>query len=332
MESSFKPEGSFYLSILQHCLPHHAISIFSGWLANSTIPWLKNLLIRYFLSRYTVNMAEAEQPDPFQYPSYNAFFTRTLKAEARPITTGVHDVMSPVDGYVGEFGPIHNAQLIQAKGQTFTVDELLGVPSNPAGFQAPKAASLLDKALHHREKETHSYNDWHRQDQETVIQQAARFRQGSFITLYLAPHNYHRVHMPFDGHLSQMIYIPGRLFSVDFKTCASVPRLFARNERVVALFETAVGQMAVIFVGAMIVGSIETVWAGTVGRSPVSKGPQYWSHGSSIYFKRGEELGLFRLGSTVIVLFEHQTLAFEAMLGATHPLCMGQKIATVKPL
>jgi phosphatidylserine decarboxylase len=299
------------VSILQYCLPHHAISIFAGWLANSTIPWLKNALIRYFLWRYTVNMEDAEQPDPFQYASYNAFFTRTLKAGARPLAEGVHDVISPVDGYVGAFGPIHNAKLIQAKGQTFTVDELLGVPRNPAGFP----------------------NDHgHMQDQQSVLEQAARFKQGSFITLYLAPHNYHRVHMPFEGHLSQMIYIPGRLFSVDFKTCATVPRLFARNERVVALFETALGQMAVIFVGAMIVGSIETVWAGTVGRSPVSEGPHYWSHGSGVYFERGEELGLFRLGSTVILLFEHQTLAFEAILGPSHPLCMGQKIATVKPL
>ncbi len=263
-------------------------------------------------------MEEASQPDPFQYPSYNAFFTRTLKASCRPIAQHPHDFISPVDGYIGESGFIQNAQLIQAKGHYFTVDELLGVLPHPDLAQTKKHQTHLEKTL--------------AQERKKLAVEAARFKQGSFITLYLAPHNYHRVHMPVEGPLSQMMYIPGRLFSVDFKTCATVPRLFARNERVVSIFDTPLGKMAVIFVGAMIVGSIETVWAGTVGRPNTPSVLQHWSYASGVSFKRGEEIGLFKLGSTVIVLLEHQTLLWDPRVVLSHAICMGQKIATIKPL
>lgn len=154
------------------------MSTLAGWLANSTIPWLKNLLIRYFVWRYKVNMEEAEQSDPFQYPSYNAFFTRTLKASCRPLAQQPHDLISPVDGYVGESGFIENAQIIQAKGHYFSVDELLGVSLEPDRMHSKKHPTHLEKTLAYERKK------------RAMI--ASHFKQGSFITLYLAPHNYHR--------------------------------------------------------------------------------------------------------------------------------------------
>lgn len=278
------------MSILQRLLPQHALTNFAGLLANCRISWLKNYLIRDFLSRYAVNLAEALEPDPTQYPNFNAFFTRALAPGMRPIASGSHDIISPADGTISQIGDITQDRILQAKGHTYTCLELLG---NHADLAEP-------------------------------------FRTGSFLTVYLAPKDYHRVHIPLDGHLTHMLYIPGSLFSVNPKTAESVDSLFARNERVVACFNTAIGRVAVILVGAMIVGSIETVWAGTVA-PPRRKSVQRWNYDHPIFLKRGDELGRFKLGSTVIVLLEGKTTTWEPGLEATHPIKMGQKIGIFTP-
>jgi phosphatidylserine decarboxylase len=275
---------------LQKFLPQHGLSTFAGLLANCQIPWIKNLLIQYFVWRYPVQLKEAIQPDPYQYPSFNAFFTRELKSDARPISTGIHDLVSPVDGQISQVGEIDEGQIFQAKRHYYTVLELLG-------------------------------NDEKR---------AAAFSQGSFLTVYLAPKDYHRVHMPLDGYLSHMIYVPGKLFSVNVKTTANTSHLFARNERVIAFFNTSIGQVAIILVGAMIVGSIETVWAGTI-TPPRKQSLQSWHYENPIYLKRGEEMGRFKLGSTVILLFEKNSVNWDPHMNAADPVFMGSRMASFKP-
>ncbi len=278
---------------LQRFLPQRALSHLAGFLANSTWPWLKTRLIAYFLKRYVVDLTEAIEPDPNQYPSFNAFFSRLLKPELRPISQGLFDLTCPADGTVSEFGSIQNAQLLQAKGHLFSVDQLLGAACN-----------------------------------DSIAQEAAHFKTGSFMTVYLAPQNYHRVHMPIDAHLRHMIYIPGRLFSVNFQTAAHIPNLFADNERLVCFFESTQGPFAMVLVGAMLVSSIETTWAGSVG---TDLRLQHYAYGSTIHLKRGEEMGLFKLGSTVIMLFSNQAvIEWDSLIQTQSSVLMGQKIGTFK--
>lgn len=275
---------------LQQFMPQHALSRFAGLMANCKIPWVKNQLIRYFVNRHPVNMAESQEINPYAFPSFNAFFTRDLKPELRPIAGGLFDLVSPADGTISQISSVDQGYMIQAKNHKFTVTHLLG-------------------------------------GDDTL---AAPFINGSFVTVYLAPHDYHRVHMPIDGDLSQMVYIPGRLFSVNTQTAASTPNLFARNERVVSIFNTSVGRVAVILVGAMIVGSIETVWAGTVTAQRTGK-IQTWQYEHLIRLKRGEEMGRFKLGSTVIVLLESKAVTWDFNLESDHSLKMGQHIGILKP-
>ena len=202
----------------------------------------------------------------------------------------MNDLICPADGKISQLGQISEGEIFQAKGHHFSVQDLLGID--------PKQADV--------------------------------FKEGSFLTVYLAPPDYHRVHMPMDAHLTQMIYIPGRLFSVNFKTASRTPNLFARNERVVTLFETSVGKMAVILVGAMIVGSMETVFAGTI-TPPRRKELQKWNYEHPIHFRRGEELGRFKLGSTVIVLFEREKIVWDPCLKSTRPVKMGEKLGIIRP-
>jgi len=230
-------------------------------------------------------MNEAQENNPFAYPSFNALFTRSLQPNVRPIAAEPSDFASPVDGCISQLGFIQDGQLLQAKGHSYSVSSLLGNDSRLASI----------------------------------------FKNGTFITLYLAPPDYHRVHMPLEGHLSQMIYVPGRLFSVNQQTTASIPNLFARNERVISLFKTAAGQMAVILIGAMIVGSIETVWAGTVAPS-VRQVPHHWEYADSVYLKRGEEMGRFKFGSTVIVLLEPNVIQWLARLTPGVRVQLGQRL------
>lgn len=234
-------------------------------------------------------MAEAVNPDPFSYATYNDFFTRALKSHVRPIASGLYDFVSPADGTVIAAGKLNNGQLLQAKGQFFNVRDLLGGTDSLGKY----------------------------------------FSEGQFLTVYLAPHNYHRVHMPIDGQLIQMIVIPGRLFSVNAKSTATVPRLFARNERVVCIFNTSIGRVAIILIGAMIVGSIETVWAGTLTPNSNSE-LQDFSFDNGISLRRGEELGRFKLGSTVIVLTK-PNLAFNPEFEIGTKVVYGQKLAEFKP-
>ncbi len=257
---------------LQHILPHHLLSRGTGWLADLRRPrWLKDWLIRLFIKVYRVNMAEAENPDPASYPSFNAFFTRTLRADARPLAEA--DILCPADGSISQLGDVSYGRIFQAKGRTYSTVELLGGDSARAGL----------------------------------------FADGRFATIYLAPRDYHRVHMPLAGRLTATHYVPGKLFSVNAVTAANVDRLFARNERLVCYFDTAAGPMAMVLVGAMIVAGIETVWSGQVApppRAPAAR--DFVSLPKPVELARGEEMGRFKLGSTVILLFPKDTVVWDS--------------------
>lgn len=254
------------------------------------LPVAQQMLIRRFIRHYQVDMDEAEYADPIHYKTFNHFFTRRLKPFARSIATDPLSIACPVDGSVSQYGSINDQTLIQAKGKTYSVEALLG--GDPDGAQA--------------------------------------FADGEFITLYLSPKDYHRIHMPLDGILKKMIYIPGKLFSVKPLTAAMVPNLFARNERLVIHFDTAFGPLAVVMVGAMIVASLNTVWEGPIGRHKQLK---QWHYPNArclnTTFHKGDELGFFQLGSTVILLFNgQQPLLWQPSLQAGSSVKMGQPLAT----
>ncbi|HEX5340446.1 MAG TPA: archaetidylserine decarboxylase [Gammaproteobacteria bacterium] len=274
---------------LQYPLPQHAISRAVYRLTRIRQPAFKNWITRDFIRRFGVNMAEAAQPDPTGYVSFNAFFTRALRDGARPLAAEADAIACPVDGTVSQAGVIAAGRIFQAKGQSFTTRELLGG----------------DAAL------------------------AAQFDAGLFTTLYLSPRDYHRIHMPLAGKLTRMIHVPGRLFSVNPPTTRALARLFARNERVIALFETGIGPMAVIMVGALNVGSIETVWAGeiTPPRGRTLRNLDY--NDENFLLAKGAELGRFNMGSTVILLFAPGRVKWEPVLAAEQGVRMGQRIGTL---
>jgi phosphatidylserine decarboxylase len=257
---------------LQHILPQHLVSRCAGWLATLRQPvWLKNWLIHIFVRYFRVDMTEAANPDPTSYASFNEFFTRPLREEARSLAEA--DLVCPADGSISQLGTVQGGRIFQAKGQSFSAWELLGGDS----------------------------------------ERAAVFANGSFATIYLAPRDYHRVHMPVAGRLTATCYIPGKLFSVNKVTAENVPRLFARNERLVCYFDTAAGPMAMVLVGAMIVAGIETVWSGQV--APATSDSVFTDHVSvprTIELAQGEEMGRFKLGSTVILLFGQDAVEFDA--------------------
>jgi len=275
---------------MQQLIPQHSISQWLGKLANCRYAWLKNFLIRCFIRYYKVNMNEAEPSDYKAYPDFNAFFTRHLKADVRPLSEDPNVILSPADGFISELGHIEENQILQAKGHQYSVSDLLGG----------------DKKL------------------------ADAFINGEFLTAYLAPKNYHRVHMPISGRLLKMIHVPGDLFSVNSYTVTHVSGLFARNERVICLFETELGPMAVVLVGALIVASIATVWHGLV--TPPRTGvlqKQEWNYtDKSVFLNRGEEMGRFQLGSTAIVLFGPDRISWDSNLKSNDALQMGQTIAS----
>lgn len=276
-------------SWLQYPLPHHAISRMVHRLTRVTHRGLKDWAIRDFVRRFGVDMSEAAQPDLGAYEHFNAFFTRSLRAGVRPIASGAKDVACPVDGAVSQIGAIEGGRIFQAKGQSFTALELLGGDA----------------------------------------QAAARFEGGSFATLYLSPRDYHRIHMPVDGSLTRMIHIPGRLFSVNPATTRTVPRLFARNERVACLFDTAAGPLALVMVGALNVASIETVWAGEV-TPPQRPRVQSWDYETGkIRLAKGEEAGRFNMGSTVVLLFAKGRIRWESDYQPASPVRLGRKLASI---
>ena len=273
----------------QYALPQHALSRLVLALTRIEMPGLRNAIIKSFMRRFEVDMEEAAEPDPLKYESFNAFFTRSLRDGARPIEWDGDGLCCPADGAVSQLGRTDNGTLLQAKGKTYTVAELLGA----------NAAT------------------------------AETFAHGSFITVYLAPTNYHRVHMPATGTLRSLRHIPGRLFSVNTRTASVVPRLFVRNERTVSIFDTAQGAMAIVMVGAFFVGGIEHVWSGVV--TPVSarkREPDATdARGKQITLKAGEEMGRFNMGSTVIVLHESEDVQFDPRLAPGTLVRMGEKIA-----
>ncbi|HDY99803.1 MAG TPA: phosphatidylserine decarboxylase [Pseudomonas sabulinigri] len=275
--------------LMQYLLPHHLLSRLAGCLANCTWPWVKNPFINWFVGHYKVDMSLALEENPTAYASFNAFFTRALKADARPLDTAEKGILCPADGTISQLGKIEHGRIFQAKGHSFSVTELLG----------------------------------------GNVAHAAAFQGGEFATVYLSPSDYHRVHMPFSGTLTEMVYVPGRLFSVNQTTAENVPELFARNERVVCLFETEVGPMAVVLVGAMIVASVETVWAGLV--APPSRQLRTTGYGQAApSLAKGEEMGRFKLGSTAVVLFGPDVANWHADLKAGSTVRMGELLGTAQ--
>ncbi len=274
---------------MQYILPHHTLSRLIGRLAECQTAWFKNRLIAWFIKRYQVNMSEALLEDPSAYRHFNDFFTRSLKEDARPLDNSEKAVLSPADGAISQLGSIEHGRIFQAKGHSFSLLELLGGDA----------------------------------------ERAAPFMGGSFSTVYLSPKDYHRVHMPLTGILREMVYIPGRLFSVNQTTAENVPELFARNERVACIFDTEQGPMAVVLVGAMIVASIETVWAGQV--TPPLRNLHTYDYSQAarqpITLEKGAELGRFKLGSTAIVLFGPNHVAWDDALQETSAVQVGQRLA-----
>lgn len=256
--------GARLFVAVQHLLPQHVLSRVVHRIARSRNERVKNALISAFVRGFRPDMSDAVQPDPLRYPSFNDFFTRALQPDARPIDPDPHTLVSPVDGTISQIGQINGRRLIQAKGQEFTLDALLD-------------GSSAD---------------------------AERFAGGSFATLYLAPYNYHRIHMPADGTLRSAWFVPGRLFSVNATTAASVRGLFARNERVVCVFEGGPTAFALVLVGALFVGSISTVWHGDVTPCSPRRRRELPLDASSapLSLRKGQEMGRFNMGSTVILL------------------------------
>ena len=277
----------------QYRLPKQALTQFAGFVASRERGWLTTEIIRRFVAKYQVNMGEALDSNIGSYLTFNDFFTRALKPDARPLAQA--DLICPVDGAISQFGAIKHDQLFQAKGHNYSTTALVGG----------------DKAL------------------------AAQFQNGSFATIYLSPKDYHRIHMPAGGRLTRMIYVPGDLFSVNPVTARGVPGLFARNERVVCVFESARGPFVLVLVGATIVGSMATIWHGVVN-PPRGKVVCEWRYSTdpldladpqtltptfsrgareqvkpAVVLKQGDEMGRFLLGSTVVLLFPKGDLHFN---------------------
>lgn len=269
----------------QYLLPKRALTQFAGFVAGAQWGSVTQWIIRRFIAKYQVNMAEAAQPDPSAYATFNDFFTRALKADARPLADAAW--ICPVDGAISQLGDIAADQIFQAKGHRYSTQALVGG----------------DSAL------------------------AAQFQDGHFACIYLSPKDYHRIHMPCDGVLKRMIYVPGDLFSVNPTTARGVPGLFARNERVVCVFDTPHGPFVNVLVGATIVGSMATAWHGVVN-PPRTGNVQVWDYAHQhITLKKGDEMGRFLLGSTVVMLWPKDTLSFNGEWTAGGGVKLGEAMA-----
>ncbi len=285
--------GARLFVAVQYLLPQRLLTMAMHRLALVRWQPLKNLLIQNFARIYRIDMTLAAEPDLTVYPHFNAFFTRALRPDVRPLAPEPAAIVSPVDGTISQIGTITAGRIVQAKGQDYAVHELLGI--TPAAAQA--------------------------------------FVGGQFVTIYLSPRDYHRIHMPLTGTLTAQTYVPGRLFSVNHSTAQLVPRLFARNERVACHFATAAEEMALVLVGAMIVGGIETVWAGAITpphRGRKSERRDFPTAGAgTLALERGAEMGRFNLGSTVILLFPPARMTWDAALRVGQPVQLGQRLGTV---
>ncbi|HEY0230909.1 MAG TPA: archaetidylserine decarboxylase [Dokdonella sp.] len=270
---------------LQYALPHRFLSRIVLWATRWTFaPW-KNFLIGQIVQRYRVDLAEAQNPDPFSYPHFNAFFTRALKPGARPSPAELDAIICPADGRISQAGPIADGRILQAKGQSFSAAELLG-------------------------------------DDEAALAYAG----GSFLTVYLSPRDYHRVHMPLAGELVETVHIPGRIFSVAPFAVASIPRLFARNERLVCHFRGEHGPFAVVLVGAMLVSGIETVWRGVEVPPYASAITRRDYRNGAVRLARGAEMGRFNMGSTAIVLLPKAVGIISSTLAPEQAVRVGERV------
>jgi phosphatidylserine decarboxylase len=274
---------------LQYLLPQHLLSQLVHWATRSRVRWVKNALIDNFVVNFRPDMSDAVQSQPLEFASFNEFFTRALRADARTPDPDPNTLVSPVDGTISQVGALDGSWLVQAKGLAYTLESLLAGEAR-----------------------------W-----------SALFQGGAFATLYLAPYNYHRVHMPRAATLRAAWYIPGALFSVNATTAASVPGLFARNERIVCVFEDGPLQFALVMVGALFVGSMSTVWHGDVTPRSPRRGAQLPLEGalSPLTLARGAELGRFNMGSTVILLLPPGRTAWLPTVAAGGTLRVGQALA-----
>jgi phosphatidylserine decarboxylase len=275
---------------LQTILPHHLLSRIMLRFLRIRWAWVKNLQIRFVVKHFNVDMTQVENPDIHSYENFNAFFTRAMKADARPIhhADNKASFCSPVDGTVSQYGRIEHNQLLQAKNINYSLLELVA-------------------------------------DKQDI---ANLFTDGYFATIYLSPRDYHRIHMPASGQLRSMTYVPGRLFSVADELVENLPNLFNRNERIINLFQTEHGPLAVILVGAIFVGCMDTVWHGRV-TPPHRRDIQHtnYEQGNAPSLRKGEEMGRFNMGSTVIVLWPRSNLSWNGAMSVGASLIMGQEIA-----
>lgn len=276
----------------QYALPKHGVSRLVGKLAAAEAGALTTTLIKLFIKQYKIDMSEALYEDPAHYKTFNEFFTRPLKPGIRPLAEASDIIAHPVDGAISQLGDVVDGQIIQAKGHDYSLQTLLGGKE----------------------------------------EDVAPYLGGKFACIYLAPKDYHRIHMPIDGVLRKMIYVPGDLFSVNPLTAQNVPNLFARNERVVAIFDTEIGPLSMVLVGATIVASIETIWAGTV-TPPAGKDVFTWTYPAegmnAIKLKKGDEMGRFKLGSTVILAWGANQAEFLADQRSETVTRMGTPFATI---
>jgi phosphatidylserine decarboxylase len=277
---------------LQYLMPQHALTALVHATTRSRVPRVKNFLIERFIGSYHPDMSDALEPEALKYESFNAFFTRALRPGARPADPDARVLVSPVDGAVSQSGPLEGNCLVQAKGHTYTLE------------------ALLDEA-----------GDW-----------ARVFRGGTFATLYLAPFNYHRIHMPLAGTLRAAWYVPGQLFSVNATTAARVPGLFTRNERIVCVFEHGPVTFALILVGALFVGSMDTVWHGSV--TPRARRPCQLPLSAAqapLSLPKGAELGRFNMGSTVILLLPPKAMRWRTDLLSGTSVRVGERLGELIP-
>ncbi len=275
-------------ALLQIMLPHHFLSRIMLRLTRNR-GLFRRLFTPWFIRHFNIDMSQAREPDWRRYENFNQFFTRELKADARPVQDDDRSLICPVDGCVSQAGSIQADRIFQAKGHDYSLTTLLGGESS-----------------------------W-----------STTFADGEFATLYLSPRDYHRIHMPIEGKLLEVIHVPGRLFSVNPATARTLPGLFARNERVACIFETVAGPMAMVLVGAIFVASIETVWQGVV-TPPAGRERQRWDYREKdIVLKKAQEMGRFNMGSTVILLFGKNRIALDEKIQATAPVQMGQRLGNI---
>jgi phosphatidylserine decarboxylase len=290
-DSTSASGGDYLRGAIQRLLPHRLLTALMYRCTRCRFRPWKNWQIRWFIARYRVDIREALHGDPASYEHFNAFVTRALRPGSRPVEGDADSIVCPADGAISAIGEIRSGSLLQAKEQYYSLHTLLG------GDDA----------------------------------RTALFDNGRFATLYLSPRDYHRVHMPMDGRLREMTYIPGRLFSVNFATARVLPRLFTRNERLVCVFDTALGPMALVLVGAMLVAGMETVWSGPVV-PPHGATQRHWRYegDNAPVLARGAEMGRFNTGSTVILVFPRERIDWLESLASGSAVRMGQALGRVE--